>query len=58
MTSFKKRYDAQQKKKALSLMEEFIKRIRTGEFVVETYGTWMSDEGTHNLKVVVKEKES
>ena len=53
----KKRYADQQKKDVLSLLKEFEKRVRSGELVVETFGTWVGREGHINLKVVVKESE-
>jgi hypothetical protein len=58
MPSFKKRYDAKQNKKTISLLKQFSDKIKNGEVEVETCDWWEALPGKYNLKVVVKESEN
>lgn len=57
MASFKKRYDAKQKKDAINMLKEVQKKIQDGEVIVDTFGGWQGTPGTWTFKVVVKESE-
>lgn len=58
MPSFKKRYNTQQKKKAVGLLKQFSDKIKNGEVEVETCDWWEALPGKYNLKLVVKESEN
>jgi hypothetical protein len=58
MASFKKTYDKKKREEALGLLRAFAERIKAGEFIVETAGHWPGVEGTHTLRISVKESEN
>lgn len=55
MPSFRKRYEAQQKRKALKALKLVIKMLESGEYVVLDHGMWAGLDGKQNFKIIVKE---
>jgi hypothetical protein len=53
-----KRYNANKKREAISLLKYFSEKIKRGEVIVESSGWWQGTPGTYTLKVSVKEVEN